>query len=59
MSIIITIVSNITVLVPQNIIFFGFFMPMRHGVNKRLLHAQVPPLPSPFPTRFSPGLFVV
>ena len=32
--IIITIVSNITVLVSQNIIFFGFFIPMSHGVNK-------------------------
>ena len=34
MSIIITIVSNITVLVSQNI-FFGFFMSMSHNVNKK------------------------
>ena len=34
MSIIITIVSNITVLVSYHIIFVGFFMPMIHGVNK-------------------------
>ena len=37
MSIIITIVSNITVLVSHNIISFGFFMPISHGVNKKLL----------------------
>ena len=35
MSITITIVSNITVLVSHNIIFYGFFMPMSHGVNKK------------------------
>ena len=54
MSIIITIVSNITMLVSQNIIFFGFFMLMSHGVNKKCL-----PHTSLSPTRFSPGLFVV
>ena len=39
MSIIITIVSNIIVLVSQNIIFFGFFMP----------RALVRPLQVPLP----------
>ena len=53
MSIIITIVSNITVSVSQNMIFFGFFMLTSHGVNKK-----TPPSASPnplFPTRLSPG----
>ena len=57
MSIIITIVSNITVLVSHNIIFFGLFMPMSHGVNKKTLSSVFPHLHPP--TRFSPGLFVV
>ena len=35
MSIIIAIVCNITVLVWHNIFFFGCFMPMSHGINKR------------------------
>ena len=52
-SIIITIVSNITVLVSQNI-FFGFFMAMS---IRRLL--QMPSTTSFSPTRFSPGLFIV
>ena len=43
MSFIITIVSNITVLVPQYIIFFGFFMLMSHGMNKK-----TPPSASPY-----------
>ena len=43
MSIIITIVSNIIVLVSQNIIFFGFFMPMIHGVNKKKRFLFLPP----------------
>ena len=34
-SIIITIVSNITVLVPHNAIFFGYFMTLNYGVNKK------------------------
>ena len=50
MSIIITIVSNITVLVSHNIIFFGFFMPLSHGVNKKTPSSVSPHLP---------GLFVV
>ena len=50
MSIIITIVSNITVSVSRNIIFFGFFMPMSHGVNKKTPSSVSPHLP---------GLFVV
>ena len=57
MSVIITIVRNITVLVSQNIIFLGFFMPMSHSVSKKT--PPVPPLTSFSPSRFSPGLFVV
>ena len=57
MSIIIPTVSNITVLVPHNIIFFGFFMPMNHRVNKKIPSSVSPHLHSP--TRFLPGLFVV
>ena len=34
-SIIITVVSNITVLVPHNAIFFGYFMTLNYGVNKK------------------------
>ena len=34
-SIIITIASNITVLVPHNAIFFGYFMTLNYGVNKK------------------------
>ena len=50
MSIIFTIVSNMTVLVLQNIIFLGFFMPRSHDFNiiRRLLQAPPPP-PSPLP----------
>ena len=33
--IIITIVSNIAVLVSQNVIFFGYLTPNSHGVNKK------------------------
>ena len=57
MSIIITIVSNITVLVSQNI-FFGYFMPMSHSVNKKTPPSASPNLPLS-PSRFSSGLFVV
>ena len=57
MSIIIPIVSNITVLVPRNIIFFGFFMPMNYRVSKKI-PSSVSTHPHP-PTRFLPGLFVV
>ena len=34
-SIVITIISSITVLVSQNVVCFGYFMPMTHGVNKK------------------------
>ena len=37
MSIAITINSNVTVLVPQNVICFGYFVPMSHAVNKKVL----------------------
>ena len=59
MSILITFVSNITVLVSHKIIFFGFFKPMSHGVNKKTstLHVSCPHLHPP--TRFLPGFFVV
>ena len=57
MSIIITIISNITVLVSHNVICLGYLMPMNHGVkNKARLIFSPPPLPL---TRFSPGLFIV
>ena len=54
MSIILTIVSNIIVLVSQNIIFFGFFMPISHGANKKTRPSASPHLPLPFQvfTRF-------
>ena len=35
-SIIVNIVSNITVLMSQNVILFGYFMPIGHGVNKEV-----------------------
>ena len=35
MSIIITIISNIDVLMSHNIIFFGFFVSMSHSVHKK------------------------
>ena len=57
MSIIITIASNITVLVSQNIIIFRFFLLMSHGVNKKTSSSAFPHLHPA--TRFSPGLFVV
>ena len=54
-SIIITIISNITVLVSHNVICFRYFIPMSHGVSK-----NAPPILSPIPpTRFSPELFVI
>ena len=52
-SILITIISNITVLVSHNVICFGYFFPTSHGVSKK-----APPnvSPTPFPdqvfTRF-------
>ena len=59
MSILITFVSNITVLVSHKIIFFGFFKPMSHGINKKTstLHVSCPHLH--LPTRFLPGFFGV
>ena len=57
MSIIITIIGNITVFVSYNAICFGFFMPMSHGINKEA-SPVVSPAPQPL-TRFSPGFFVV
>ena len=57
MSIILIIVSNITVLVSQKIISFGFLCLWAMVSTKRLV--QVPPPTSLYPTRFSPGLFVV
>ena len=43
-----TIVSNITVLVSHNIIFFEFFMPMSHGVNKKTPSSVSPHIPGLF-----------
>ena len=48
-SIIITIISNITVLGSHNNIFFGYFMPFSHGVNKK---ASSTPLPNQVFARF-------
>ena len=57
-SIAITVVSNITVLVSHNMIFFRYFCLSAMLSRRRLL--QVPPPPTSLsPTRFSPGLFVV
>ena len=52
-SIIITIISNITVLVSYNVIYFGCFIPMSQGVNKKALPIAFPthPLSQVF-TRF-------
>ena len=47
-SVIITIVSNITVLVSHDIIFFGFIMPMSHGVNKKTSSSVSPYLHLPY-----------
>ena len=44
-SLIITIVNNITVLVSHNVICSGYFMPMSHGVNKKA--PQLSPLTFP------------
>ena len=44
MPIIITIISNITVLVSHNVICFGCFMPMSHVIYKK-----APPTVSPPP----------
>ena len=41
-SIIITIISNITVLVSRSVLCFGYFIPMNHGFNKKACHP--PPL---------------
>ena len=49
MSIAITINSNVTVLVPQNVICFGYFVLMSHGVNKKVLTI----------VSLYPGLFVL
>ena len=56
MSIILTIVNNITVVVSQNIIFFRFLSLWAMVSIIRLLQVSSPTLLSP--TRFSPGLFV-
>ena len=46
-SIIITVISNISVLVSHNAICSGCFMPLSHGVNKKALPVVSPP-PSPY-----------
>ena len=57
MSIIITIFSNITVLLSHNVICFGYFMPRGHGVIKNA--PTIVSLPPFSVTGFSPGLLVV
>ena len=44
MSVVVTIISNITVLVSPNVICYGYLMPMSHGVNKK-----APPVVSTIP----------
>ena len=56
-SIIITIMSNTTVLLSHDVICFRHFMPMSYGDNKQAFTIVSPP-PHPL-NRFSPGLFVV
>ena len=51
--IIITIISNITVLVSHNVICFGHFMSMSHGANKKAPTIIPPPTPRP-PHNHSP-----
>ena len=58
MSIIITIINNITVLVSHSVICFGYFMCMSHDVSIRRLFQLSTPTPSPL-TKFSPGLSFV
>ena len=55
-SIIITFASNSTVLVSQNVIFFGFYMTMSRGVNKKTIPSASATSLSPI--RFSPGLLL-
>ena len=57
MSIIITIIINITVLLPHNIICFEYFMPLSHDINNK-----VPPMSNCLPPGLHldfPGFFVV
>ena len=56
-SIIITVISNITVLVSQNVFCLGYSMPMSYGVNEKTL--PIVSLPPFVLSRFSPSLFVV
>ena len=56
-SIIITVISNIIVLVSHNVFCLGHFMPMSYGVNEKTLPiVSLPPFDL---SRFSPSLFVV
>ena len=52
MSIIITIISNITVLVSHDVICFGYFIPMTYSVNKKVPPIVPHPLTLPSFTRF-------
>ena len=56
--IIITIISNITVLVSHNVICFGHFMSMSHGANKKAPTIIPPPNP-PTPTQPLPFIRLV
>ena len=46
-SIIITMINNISLLVPRSVICFGYFMPMSYGVNKGAPTIVSPHTPSP------------
>ena len=58
-SIVITVVSNITVLVSHNMIFFRYFAYQPCCQEEDSSKCPPPPPTSLSPTRFSPGLFVV
>ena len=55
MSIINIIISNITVLVSHKVIYFGYFIPTSHGVNKKAppIVSSTTPLPYHVLTRFA------
>ena len=58
-TIIITTISNITVLVSHSVTCFAYFMPMSHAFNKNNCLSPSPSPPLLSLTRFSPVLFVV
>ena len=53
LQLLLLVILLITVLVSHNVIYLEYFMPMSHGVNKK-----VPTIvsPTPLPNRFLPRL---